>query len=403
LALQPIHTSVLLRWQQRLVSLYVPVLLNATCAGMTLLVVPFEIHRLGGSPADIGAAGGIWTGAYVLGLLVFGRRVDRLDPRLLVRAALGLIATMVLLIGFAPNLLVLFLANAGYGMLSGLFWPPIMGWISTGHEGPSLNRRLGRFNLSWSTGMVIGPPIGGALYELDRVLPFYCGIAALVLGMVVITVIRSPDTSPPSDGLPNGNNNADDVDVERNAVFRPIARIAHLLSYVAVGVFRFQLPSLALHMGIGASRFGGVMMCLSIAMALAFYVLGRTHRWHYRLSGLLAAQVALIGSVVALLWVHTAWQMGLCLIVGGVCVGLIYSSDLYYGVSGGVKRARLMAVHELLLSIGFVIGSFGGGWVTGHIALRAAYPICATLLAAGMLIQVAVLLRRRTARQNARR
>jgi len=384
----------LLRWRQRLFSLYVPVLLNATCAGMVMLVVPFEVDRLGGGPAAIGGLGAIWTGSYLVGLLLFGGRVDRFDPRTLVRAGLSVIAVMVFITSASPNLTVLFLANAGYGMISGLFWPPIMGWISSGHEGPSLNRRLSLFNVSWSTGMVIGPLLGGWLYETYRVLPFYVGIAWLMAAVVIISVIRSPEPASAPAVESNGND-VDDVDAAQNAVFRPMARIAHFLSYVTVGMFRFQLPSLAIFLGIRAKSFGPVGMSLSVAMALSFYLLGRSHRWHYRVSVFFVAQVLLILTVLALMVVDTWWEMALCMVVGGACVGVTYSSNLYYGVSGGVRRARRMAIHELILSAGMVTGSYGAGWVTEHIALRAAYPMCAALLIVGMLVQVTVFLRRR--------
>jgi predicted MFS family arabinose efflux permease len=132
------------------------------------------------------------------------------------------------------------------------------------------------------------------------------------------------------------------------------------------------------------------MMCFSIAMAVAFYWLGRSHRWHYRADVFFIAQIVLMLSVLALLRVDVWWEMALCLIVGGLCVGVTYSSDLFYGVSGGAKRGRQMAIHELLLSAGMVVGSLGGGWVTEHITLRAAYPICAALLVASVLIQLTI-------------
>jgi predicted MFS family arabinose efflux permease len=128
-------------------------------------------------------------------------------------------------------------------------------------------------------------------------------------------------------------------------------------------------------------------MSLSIAMALTFYLLGRSHRWHYQFNIFFGAQGILIVSVLGLLLAQTWWHMTICLVVGGVCVGVTYSSNLFYGVSGGRDRARLMAIHELVLSCGFVIGSTGGGYVTDHVALRAAYPICAALLAGGMVVQ----------------
>lgn len=400
MALQPIRSHVLFGWRQRLFSLYVPVLLNATSAGSLALVIPFEVHRLGGSAAVIGAAGGIFMSAYVLALLLLGSRVDPFDPRTLVLVGLTLTAATVLIMRFAPNVIILLAANVCYGMLAGLFWPPIMGWISSGHEGPRLNRRLSLFNMSWSTGMIIGPPIGGYLYEFEPALPFYVCTACLIAAILVVAVIRSPVTGQTIEVAVNANGDGADVGAERNDVFRPMARIAHLLSYVAVGVFRYQVPSLALVLGISAARFGRVLMCLSISMAATFYLLGRTQRWHYRLGAFFVAQIVLILTVLALLVVERWWEMAACMLIGGACVGVTYSSDLFYGVSGGVRRARRMATHELILSVGFVIGSFGGGWITDHVSLRATYPICAALLLAGLVAQ-AVVYAQRTRSQRA--
>ena len=48
----------------------------------------------------------------------------------------------------------------------------------------------------------------------------------------------------------------------------------------------------------------------------------------------------------------------------GICEAFIYVSHLFYGVSGGKKRSGLMAIHEFLLSIGMVIGSVAGGYIS---------------------------------------
>lgn len=384
--------SLLSRWSQRLVSLYVPVLLTSMCGGMISLVCPFEVHRLGGSAAAMGAVGAILTATYVIGCLVFGPYADRMNPRDLVRWGLCLQAVAVLWMAFAQTLPVFFVAAGLYGVLTTLFWPPVMGWISTGYEGPSLNRRLSLFNLSWCAGMVVGPLAGGLMYEVHHALPFFAATLLVVLAMAVVMRVRSRGSNehPGGGGTPHP---ADDFDAERVALFRPLARVAHLLAYVAMGIFRYQLPSLAVHLGIRTGPVGVALMSLSIAMALTFYRLGRTHRWHYRMVPFFSAQIVLTGSVLSLLLVRTWWHMALCLIVGGVCVGVTYSSNLFYGVSGGRDRAKLMAIHELLLSCGFIVGALGGGWVTAHVAVRAAYPICAALLAAGMAVQWVLLFR----------
>jgi len=45
----------------------------------------------------------------------------------------------------------------------------------------------------------------------------------------------------------------------------------------------------------------------------------------------------------------------------GIAEGFIYASHLFYNVSGAKSRNGLMALHEFLLSAGFVIGSLTGG------------------------------------------
>jgi MFS family permease len=362
------------------------VFLVSVCGGTVQLAAPYEVHRLGGSAAAMGGIGGILTGAYVGACLLLSLRVDRFDPKNLVRLGLALQAVMIMVLAVAPSLTFLLVAAGIYGLLPSLVWPPVMGWISTGHEGPSLNRRLGLFNLSWSTGMMLGPLVGGLLYEVHHALPLCCSTGLLLLGLAFVMRVPSPR------GLQAQKASADayslgDVDAGQVAIFRPLARIAIFLAYVTVGIFRFQIPSLALRLHIRTALVGGVIMSLSVAMALTFCLLGRSHRWHYRFSVFFGAQAVLIASVLGLLLVQNWWQIALCLIVGGLCVGVTYNSNLFYGVSGGRDRARLMAIHELLLSCGFIVGSSGGGWVTDHIAPRAAYPICAALLAAGMIAQ----------------
>lgn len=377
------------RW---VLSLNVPVFLISVCGGMVMLMAPFEVHRLGGSATAMGGIGGLLTVTYIVACVLLSSRVDRFDPKQLVQMGVVLQGVMFLLLALSPNLTVLFVAAAVYGTLPGLVWPPVMGWISTGHEGPNLNRRLSHFNLSWSTGMMIGPMIGGVLYEIHHTIPFFSATVMLIPALAIIMHIPSPRSAGETGG-PSGGELPNDFDARRTAVFRPLARIAIFLAYMAVGVFRFQLPSLALHLNIRTSVVGGVMMGLSIAMAAAFYVLGRTHRWHYRFSVLFLAQVILGGSVLALLLVDTWPQMAWCVIVGGLCVGVCYSSNLFYNVSGGTQRARLMAIHELLLSSGLVVGSTGGGWITDWISLRAAYPACSAMILAGLLAQMLLALR----------
>ncbi len=374
---------------------FTAVFLKAFCAGMFTVVSPFEVARLGGGPTLMGSIGAVWIGSYVISLLATGGRVDRFNPRHLVRIGLAVMASMFLIMTQAERLWVFFAATSGFGLISGFFWPPIMGWISVGYEGRDLSRRLSRFNLSWSSGMVLGPLIGGILLDWVRLAPFVLAITCFVTAILVITLLRSPEggTAPRPQAPPEGE--PQHVQPELNDVFRPMARVAHFLSYVGNGIYRYQLPALAVTLGISAKGFGPVGMTLSLAMASSFVILGRTEWWHYRVSAFWGAQVVMALNMLALLFVQTWWHMCICMVVGGWTVGLVYSSDIFYGVSGGVRRARRMAIHELLLSSGIMTGAFTGGWVTEHVALRAIYPIGATAIMLGVALQLVFFLSRR--------
>jgi MFS family permease len=392
-----VHPSLVTRRLRALLSLNLPVFVASACGGIIMLAMPYEIHRLGGSAAAMGAVGGILTATYICACVLLSPKVDRFDPRTLVQMGLGLQAIMVCLIALAPAMTWTLIAAGLFGILPSLIWPPVMGWISTGHEGADLNRRLSLFNLSWSSGMVLGPVAGGLMYEVHHALPFFSAAALLVLGTLVVRALPSPRAGTVA-GTPRNQEPLDDVNLDGVATFRPLARIALLLSYMVMGIFRYQLPSLALVLKIRTGLVGAVMMSLGVAMAASFYLLGRTHRWHYRFSVFFGAQVVMACSVLSLILIRTWWQMALCVVVGGICVGVTYTSNLFYGVSGGQKRARLMIIHEVLLSVGTIIGSSGGGWVTDHVTLRAAYPIGSALVITGIAVQLLLLLRRRLAR-----
>ncbi len=402
LASEPNRASIAAHLPGWLLSLYVPVLLKAMCAGMFVVVGPFLVNKLGGGPFYKGAIGATWIGSYVIALLAYGGRVDGLDPRNLVRIGLSTMALMFLIMAQAESLPVLFAATSGFGLISGLFWPPIMGWLSTGYEGQRLSRRLSKFNLSWSTGMAVGPALGGFLFELDIVeashlIPLYLAACLLMLGVLVITLMPSPERDattgvPVSSGPP-----PEDVDAARSDLFRPMARIAHFFAYVGNGVYRYQLPSLAIALGITADEFGRVGTTLSLAMFVSFLVLGKTERWHYRLDLFIGAQIVIALNLLALLVVQTWWHMMICMAIGGLAVGVTYSSDLFYGISGGVRRSRRMAIHELLLAIGIASGALFGGAVSEHLGLRLVYPICSGLILCGVVVQLTTYAARRRA------
>jgi predicted MFS family arabinose efflux permease len=294
---------------------------------------------------------------------------------------------LVAAMGRAGSLYALMALAAGTGLAMSFFWPPLMGWLSAGVEGRALNRRLGRFNLMWSTGLLLGPFPSAALFELVNWLPFALAAGILVLVASVLLML-APAPAVRSGHTETGEGARIAPTDARLTGFRYASWIGLFFGYAITGMFRFQLPALFRHLEIRDAIFGAVMALLTGAMAMGFVFLGRTEIWHYRprLHG--AVQLVMAVVVLSLAWAGQAAEIGLVVVVAGLCLGLIYSCSIFYSVTGSLGRtSSLMAVHEASLSSGVVFGCLIGGYATQYVSIRATYPLCAALLLVGLVIQ----------------
>ena len=95
------------------------------------------------------------------------------------------------------------------------------------------------------------------------------------------------------------------------------------------------------------------------------------------------------------------WVLFVAAGIVGICEGFIYVSHLFYGVSGGKKRSGLMALHEFLLSTGFVIGSVGGGFISDSFGRYVPYWLGAGAILIGLIAQSAIWRKLRTSTPSA--
>jgi MFS family permease len=367
--------------------------------GILLVALQFRCDELGGNAPEIGALGGIIQIAYLAGCLFFGPWVGRFNLKYLAAAGTACLSCTAVGMSLAPNLTV-FLSLAGaHGLVTCLLWPPIMGWLSTGVEGQELSKRLGKYNLSWSSGLVIGPSVGGYLYEHGAAFPVAVGgmAAAFLLLCAMVSPRRAEPAAeaagPGKAESPTRPDAPDDFERRRAGFFLVLGRTANLFVYLGSGVLRYQLLPLAQALSIDKPTFGHIMTGMSLTLALAFAALSRATWWHYRFGALFAVQAAMAASIAALYFVEQPWQVAAAAVLGGGCMSLAYYSSIYYSAAGGKSRAGAMAVHEVVLSIGFAVGAVGGGWVSELVGLRATYVVTAGIMIAGAVLQSILYLR----------
>jgi len=376
---------ILLRWRRSAAALYVAALLFSLQGGVVMTAVPWRVMALGGGESAVGLAGGLQMGIYAVGCIFLGPFADRIGPkRLVMLGTAGMTFTTAAMTqaGSVRALLWLVAINAG---LTTMFWPPVMGWLSTGHEKASLNRRLGIFNLCWSSGLIVGNFLGGLFFNIQQSLPFAVGSGVTLMAFISAASARRQRSGP----VVASEDPSEPVAAGRLPLFRLMARIALFAGWIVLGALRYPFAAfLKQDLAAGADVHGAIGAGLSFALMTGFVLLGRTHRWHYRYSLFWGSQVLTVLMVALIFICRTAWQAAGLSVVAALAMSVLYASDLFYGVSGGRRRAGSMAIHEVLLATGFVVGSLGGGLLAESLGPRYVFPAAAGLVLLGFLLQV---------------
>lgn len=357
--------------------------------GLGLLFFAREVFHL--SPARVGLLGSVWSLSYVVGCLFFRPRFDRVLPRYLIIGSTASISLVTLLMQLAPAPWVLYVLNAVYGLSLSLFWPPLMGWLSVDLEGSELSKVVGRFNVSWCSGVVVGPLLGGWLSQVSPKAPLAGGSALFALTCVLVALAAASLPLVRDDRRTGEADSTEGTEAGDGCVLRFPAWVGLYATYFGMGVVFHVLPMASQdELGLSKGMIGGLLFCRGLTNAVAFSLLGRAAFWHFRMWPMLSGQVvcccAFLGLACARGPLSVAWWAG----VFGVCVSISYSNSIFHGASGSRDRSGRMAIHESILAGGMVSGAAVGGGLYQAWGASPVYCVCAGLLLAGVGVQLAV-------------
>jgi MFS family permease len=377
--------------------------LMSVANGIYLIALPFMIKRLGGTDGDVGLGMALNFGAYLVVCLATSTVIDRFNAKRLVQW--GAVGIMLSFVGAActvmwgrPGSAAIWTLNtfsALAGVLTAIFWPPMMGWVSTGYEKEALGHRLGSYNMSWSTGSWISPYLGGLLVGYGSTWPM---ATAAITVLICFAGIRFATNPRHDKRIIAAQEDVAAGELHRDLVrFRWMARVSLVTAFVCMGLMRSQL-SLLMKFDLEYSEAicGVAIMILCASNFAVFTAAGRAHKWHY-VGWLFWGSQAVTGSAMLMIVYFASLPVILAAAaIVGVCEGFAYVSHMFYGISGGRKRSGLMALHEFLLSVGFVIGSVGGGYISDAFGRRAPYWLGAGAILVGLAVQAAIWLGLRT-------
>lgn len=245
-----------------------------------------------------------------------------------------------------------------YAALSGMLWPMVESYLSGGRRGRVLRTATGRFNITWSSALVLAMLLV-APYTKTRAVEALAALGILhwVSSLILLAFMRSPaahedddEPHPPFYG-------------EQLAIFRWVLATAYLvlnalLPYIAVVADTLHLTSTE------AVILGATWPSARVA---AFIFMERWHGWHGLRSmpwiccGILLGGFALVVLLPVLLPANLALAgVILGLAVFGAAMGVIYAATLYYIMSVGAAQVEAGGSFETLIGLGYLIGPLSG-------------------------------------------
>jgi MFS family permease len=363
----------------------------------------FVLIAMGGTKAHAGDAPTINTLAYMAALLVTGSRLSHLDAKRATRTAVLIALCSAVLMalavcgatrdgGTSPLVWIWMMIGAGGlgGAAMALFWPFLMSWVSGSHEGLELNRRLGRYNGSWSSGGVVGPVFGAWLVEKGLLWPMLAAIFCFVASFLLLGLARRDAAQPRGSAKPTNGGPEVPCDARMLADFRWISRIALFCSWASFAIARSQFALVFTALGFSKSQFGAYLTTIALCNFLTLIAGGRWAFWHFRAGLLFGAQGMVLLAVLLVIYGRTLSVLFLSAAVLGVAFGFSYSSHLFYVAATSRTRSVRMVIHEITISLGVTIGSWPSGHLAQHVGPYAPYWFAVALVGLGTLGQLAI-------------
>ena len=324
-------------------------------------VLPDLTRKLGASPTMVGllfASFGVTALLTAIPMGVVSDRIGRKGP--LVAGFVGLAIASVML-AFADGLPSLFVARLAQGAADAVTWVVGLALVADSYEPAERGRASGIVMSGASSAFVIGPSLGGWLYELGGLrLPFLAVAAMSALGAVAAIWLKLP--SPQTHREP----------VPVLAVLRvPAVGACAAAVIVAATTMSMLEPVLALHLqmlGINPARIGLVFGIAAIASASLHPLYGRlADRWGPRRLTLLGLAVS--GCVMPALAGVVSFESAIPIFVVQIAaLSLVIAPSLAY-MAEATSDAGLgsfgvaYGLYNVAWGVGLLAGPAAGGFL----------------------------------------
>jgi len=355
-------------------ALYAVIFTISLAVSTAMTMVPVYAERMGADYMTLGLMGAAAAVGYTVTTLITGVLLDRHDKvRLYTLFNVAIAASMLTLV-LARSVSDLIALRLLLGLTTGTFWVSSSAIVADLSPPETLTHSIAVYNLSWMSGMVAGPLLGGIVGDALGFTALFAAVTLLVAAGAAITVLsplgRVRLVNSPSAGKTGRSS------------LGPVAwGYACLFPYaLCCGVYFNIVPGHLGKVGYTATTIGLLLTLSNVAKGAGFLGVERLVRWGTRRS------LALISLILAApLMVFAASTdilvIGLALAVYGLGNGLIEPIILNYIAQRAPAESRglAMGVYETVFGVGSAISPIAAGLVSEAWTAGAVYTLLAAV------------------------
>ena len=359
--------------------------------GLIVPILPTLAAQHGASPATVGALFAAYAAALIIATPFVGLWVDRAGSRRPMLVGMIGLAAATLLFATSPWFELLLVARALQGVSAAVSWTAGLALIAATHPPNRRGSAMGIALASVSIGVLLGPPLGGFLFEHWGLrAPFFLA-AGLAAFDAVLRAVLVRDL--PASGQGSATN---------SLLGRP--GVAPTLGLTAVGamLIAFLEPVLPLHMaghhGATPTWIGVWFGVAALANILVYPLAGRAADRRGRMAVVATGAAIAAAALSAIGFVPTLWAVGLCLSLATIAAGLVLApTTALIGELAESQDPPVYGAAYSLYNLAYASGLAAGPLLAGAGTTLLGFPTSAALfgLAMSLVALTAVLVARR--------
>lgn len=362
------------------------IFLDMLIYGLVVPILPKYAASLGASQTEIGFLFGSYAVVLFIATPIFGALSDRIGRRgPMLWGLLGL-ALATLLFAFAKEFWMLVAARSLQGLAAAVTWTSGLALLADLYPSEERGKAMGLALSGQAAGVLLGPTLGGWLYQLgDYKLPFLIAAAlALIDGILRLILLRDlPEKKSGSFLSPFG--------LLKN---RSILLITGVV-IIGAAIPSVLEPTLPLHLqatfNVEPGYIGMLFAIPTLAYGIAAPLIGK-------LSGSIGYRKALLLGLLMVTFSfpltalpESIWMLAVSLALLGVSMGVVLTPCLpelanISEQSGTSSYGITFAIYNTAYSIGMMLGPILSGMLTDLVGLKLSYLMVGGVVFLYMLV-----------------